>query len=317
MLKRAFPFVNRDKIRHIPTEYAFFHAKKPAIMARTNKRGRDDVVVYLEYALLENFILDAILLSLALRASGATARKINVVFAAALGSVQAVLIPIVPLPRWVVLLVKLCGGAIVCMIAICRGKNIAYLKTTLLFYLFTALAGGILTFFSGVFGGIPLWFEGAFFAGFYLFGKVAVNIFRRARKTYLNTAQCTLSHAGRTVRWKGLVDSGNMLYFRGNPVCVLSSVGVFALFGAHPVSEGRMTVQTVNGERESPVFRCERLSVGKKEWQNVYLTVGELKGECQIIIHTALTEGEHVNGNQRIIKKDDGRRGRRSLFVRK
>ena len=55
-----------------------------------------------------------------------------------------------------------------------------------------------------------------------------------------------------------------------------------------------MIVGTVNGNREAPVFKCERMQItaGEKTLvrEEVYLTVGEVSAEYQLILHTALME---------------------------
>ena len=123
---------------------------------------------------------------------------------------------------------------------------------------------------------------------------VFIKRFYRLKKLRQNLLPCTLTAGGRDFHWQGLIDSGNMLTFRGKPVCVVSAAAIFALFGREIKEEGRMTVSTVNGAKDRPVFACDRMqiSAGKRTLyrEGVYLTVGEVGKQYQLILSTALME---------------------------
>ena len=67
---------------------------------------------------------------------------------------------------------------------------------------------------------------------------------------------------------------------------MIAAAGAFALFGAHPEAVGRICVGTVNGAEERPVFVCGRMRVGAREYENVFLTIGEVGKRYQMILHT-------------------------------
>ena len=261
------------------------------------------MVVYWEYAFAENALLDGTLLFLALRCARMKVRPGRLVLSAAAGGAFAVLFPLLSLAAWAAYLVKFLAGAALALLA-GSGTLRAHAVLVAAFFALTFAFGGVLTAVYSFFG-----IETQNGTGFYLerapvalivCGAVcfAIAVCAGARAAWKFVAfrkhllPCTLTAGERTVRWTGFADSGNCLTFRGNPVSVLSAAGVFALFGAHPRAVGRMTLTTVNGTRTAPVFRCDRLTVNGAS-ASPYLTVGEIGGEFDILLYSAMTEEKH------------------------
>lgn len=256
------------------------------------------MTVYIEYALLENFILDGLLLYLAVRIAHGEVIPLRLLLAAIVGAGEALLFPVLALPLWCSYLVKILGGVVLASIAVKGVKRSVFVSIA--FFLLTFALGGLLTAAYSFFG--VSYEEGNGFlverapvalvfgaAGVFavLVGETARRFFRFGKEERSITP-CTLEHGGRTVRWRGLADSGNLLEFRGRGVCVCSAAAIFALFGRGAREVGRIRVETVNGEKESPVFECT-LRTGKNgDPQPVYLTVGQVKSpRYQLILHTS------------------------------
>lgn len=290
------------------------------------------MVVYVEYALLENFLLDGLILYLALKIARGRVRVWRLLLAAAIGAAEAVCFPLLSVPTWCAYLLKALGGILICLVAVSKGRFKTYVIVTAAFFLITFALGGLLTaaysFFNVEYeegsgylvekAPVALILAGAgifaaLFAGF-------VKYFYRYAKLQKRIAPCALEHGGRKVKWKGLADSGNLLEFRGKPVCVFSAAAAFALFGRNLNEAGRIEMKTVNGTRNSPVFECERMQVNGKSFSGVYLTVGEVSSkDYQLILHTAYMEGcnETFADAQSLAEKSRGKRKRRTLSVRK
>ncbi len=270
------------------------------------------MVVYWEYAFAENFLLDGLLLWLALKTSRGKIRLRNLLFAAAVGAAEAIAFPLVAFPVWAAYLVKIAGGALICVIAVYRGSKKTYFVCMAAFFLYTFALGGLLTAAYSFFGveyeegngylveSAPVTLVFCLAAIFAIACAMGIKAFFRFRGVQKNLLRCTLTHRGCTVHWRGLADSGNCLRFRGEPVCVISPTAAFALFGRDFPVAGRMNVRTVNGERETPVLECEKVVIycGKQTntIEHVYFAVGDTGSkEYPIILHTALTEGNHGN----------------------
>lgn len=263
------------------------------------------MVVYWEYAFLGNALMDGVLLFLALRCARIRVRLWRLLLAGAAGGAFAVLFPLMALPAWAAYAVKVLFGVALVLAAASARRVGGYVRAVLFFFALTFALGGLLTAVYAFFGietadGTGFYLERApvtlILAGSAVFAVCVLFAARALWKTRVlrrNTVVCRLCAGGRSVQWEGLADSGNALTYRGEPVCVISAAGAFALFGAHPQAVGRMYIGTVNGGREAPVFRCDSLTAGGEEHRGVYLTVGDVGRRFQIILHTAFTEGQH------------------------
>lgn len=288
------------------------------------------MVVYIEYVLLENSLLDGLLLYLALRCTRERTYASNLIAASLLGGVQAIVVPMIVLPAWATYVVKALGGVLLCLVALRKGSARAYMMVSALFFALTFSLGGMLTALYSFFDVETM--DGT---GFYIekapvaliiasAGFFAVLILRGTKRLYRHRHiqrqiyQCVLCSGERSCRLRAFADSGNCLTYLGNPVCVLSAVGIFALFGAQPQAVGKMSVQTVNGTCLRPVFMAERMNIEGNDLFGVYLTVGDVGKRYQMILHTALTEGKHERtcDAQTMARKNARMRKRRALPVR-
>lgn len=258
------------------------------------------MTVYIESAFAENFLLDGLLLYLAVRCARGQVGWGRLALAAAVGGGEALLFPLLDLPAWCGFPVKVLGGLLITLIAVKRASAAGCLLTAAAFFGLTFSFGGLLTAVCSLadlsapsqglsMGGAPvaLVFSAAgIFAAAVVF---AAKKFYRYRRIGSSLFSCRVS-AGRTVRCRGFADSGNGLCFRGQPVCVVSAIAALALFrGREPV--GRMRVSTVNGSRDAPVFSCDVLEINGVVHRNAYLTVGEVASkDYQILLHSALVE---------------------------
>lgn len=264
------------------------------------------MIVYWEDAFAVNFLLDGLLLYLALKCVRVKVRPILLLISSLLGGAEAVVFPLFSLPSLCGYAVKFLGGLLLPLLAVGKGGLRQHVFAECAFFGLTFLFGGLLVAIYS-FSGVSYSQNGYFVESapvtlvlassliFFLLVRRAALAFYRYRKIRSGIFSCKLWAGGKQVSWRGLADSGNCLSFRGRPVCVLSAIGALALFsGKEPL--GRMNVSTVNGSRESPVFVCERLEIdcGKKKIvrEGVCLTVGEIGSkDYQLIIHTACLEG--------------------------
>ncbi len=263
------------------------------------------MTVYVEYAFIENLLLDGLLLYLALKCAKTKIVPWRLILSSLIGGAGAIVFPLFSLPAALSLLVKIFFGLLLVLIAV-RERNIkAHLVTAVSFFGMTFAFGGLLLGVYACFGisylpgegyvieSVPVTFVLCSAA---IFTIVCVRLFKgfyRYRRRRQNLLDCKLCSGGKELTLRGYADSGNRLYFRGSPVCVISAIGALALFRAEePV--GRMTISTVSGSRESPVFSCERMTIEGVEKQNILFTVGEVPSkEHSLIIHTALVEDRH------------------------
>ena len=293
------------------------------------------MTVYWEYAFLENSILDGLLLYLALKCAREKCYILNLLLAAAIGGAEAVVFPLLTLPVWAGYLVKIAGGIVLVLVAVRKARWKSYLIVTASFFLMTFALGGLLVALYSFVGAQYVEGNGflverapvALVLG--VAGVFAVLIVLGARRLYRyrrikrNLFACTLTAGKKSVRITGFADSGNLLSFHDQPVSVISAVTALALFHGDAQEVGRMTVSTVNGSRDLPVFACDMevaLANQKIHHKSVFVTVGNIPSkEYRIILHTAMLEGENeaVSEIKEVAGKRQGKRERRKLPVRK
>ena len=99
------------------------------------------MVVYVEYALIQNFLLDGALLYLSLKGARVAFQRRNLLFAAFLGAVFAIVYPLLVLPEFLKTVLKFAVGALLCLVAFGRVKSKnewgRYALSCFFFYLFT------------------------------------------------------------------------------------------------------------------------------------------------------------------------------------
>lgn len=292
------------------------------------------MTVYWEYAFAENFILDGLLVYLALKCARAKVSPLHLFFAAGIGAAEAVAFPLLALPVWAAYAVKIAGGLLVAVVAVKRERLKTYFITAVAFFLLTFALGGLLVAAYSFFGvehaegnaflverapvGLVLGLAGVFGVSVVAASKAAY----RYRRLKRNLMPVTLTSRTKSVHITGFADSGNLLSFRGKPVAVVSAVTALALFRGE-AEAGRISVTTVNGTSEKPVFACAiEALVGRRriKTDEAYVTVGDVNAkEYKIILHTSMTEDgyETVKSARNLAEKAARKRKRRKLLVRK
>ena len=117
------------------------------VLLRVREKKR--MVVYVEYAFLENFLLDFILLYISMRASRIKTKLWRLFLSAGIGGVFAVVFPLFPLNEGGRYALKWATGFLLCFVAFgeIKGGNAwgRYALSCLFFFFSTFCFGGALT----------------------------------------------------------------------------------------------------------------------------------------------------------------------------
>ena len=177
------------------------------------------MTVYIEYAFLENFLLDGALLWLASKGARTPITKGRWLLAALIGGIFAILYPLLRLTPFLGILLKISVGMLLCLFAVGRlyGKK-AWGKYTLFAALFFVLS----FFFGGAIGGIVQEGKGKYIKALVTpLAFLLLSIFSRCRfcKLYKKSAilrnvyTCVVTNGGKSVTAQGFYDSGNIALF--------------------------------------------------------------------------------------------------------
>ena len=263
--------------------------------------------VYIEYVIIDNMAVNSLLLALVFRSLKEKVPKWRTLASAGLGTLFSCLLPLVSLPVWASLPLKLLLS--VAMVLIVKGKRrlILYL---LLFYLFTFLFGGAVIGAFYLFTGQMIAGEDGALAynldvpvGLIVIGIALVvfaaeklfSVFYRRRETANFSREVRIECEGRTVRVRGYLDSGNLLSLKGEPIVMVTprtALGILGISDFRDVSCHKrdfeyIEIKTVSGTKRLPVFRVDKLFVGENAYDRVWCGISFEKFgmECDVLLN--------------------------------
>lgn len=259
------------------------------------------MIVYVEYALAENFVIDLALLTASAKLLHRRICLWRSVLASLLGAGFALVYPFLSLPTYVSYVLKTAVGALMCFIVSERVKT----KNEGYRYALNAVCFFLLTFaFAGLLSYIPAWLSPPLVA--LSLAGVVLLAHAFCRSVYKNRVlsrflyDCTLYYADKRVNATGYLDSGNLAQKNGLPVCFLSPDTLYALIGEAVLSGNAVTeelaVSTVNGDKTYALYKGEiELQGIKKE---VYFTASAnmVTREYKILLPVGALDGEEENG---------------------
>ena len=226
------------------------------------------MTIYVEYALIENFLIDGMLLYLSLCGAKANFKWKKLLFSAFVGAIFALLVPLLSLPDFLSYLLKFLMGFLLCLLAFppLKNKNDVgrYAISLALFFLLSfAFAGSIFALYGNFSFSENAYQTAQTPASIVLFGAIAFLAFcvQLAKKFYKKQAifqrvyDCAILYGKRRVAILGFFDSGNLATKKGTPVCFLSPEIAFDIWESELLSpHGEITVQTLGGEKTLPIF---------------------------------------------------------------
>ena len=261
--------------------------------------------IYVEYALLENFFFDGVLLYLSLKAARLSIKYRRLVVSAAIGAVFAVVFPLLRLPLTLAYALKYAVGVLLCFIAFPNAKSKnergRYALSVVFFFVFSFFFGGALLGFLQEFfqGKVP---STLVVIGFTLLTGVSVfligKLYKR-KQLYRYIYDCRLFFGQNSVFISGFLDSGNRVQKNGLPVCFVSPDILYDLRGEENWKDGgqvcdEITIQTLGGEKTTPIFKgeLELFDEKKRRKKKVYFaaTTNMLSREYKMILSPLVLE---------------------------
>lgn len=264
------------------------------------------MVVYIEYAFVWNFLLDATLLWLALRASKTPVRWGKLCLAAVCGATFALLFPLMRLSTFWAYILKFCVGFLLCLTVAPPIKNKKaggrYAFICLFFFCFTFAFGGVLTAIGGEEMG-----KGILLAVFALLS--AITLFFVAKLYEKRVVEkcvynCAIVYKQRHTATLAFYDSGNLASKNGTPVCFVSPDLAYDVWGdelafANSEDGGQvcdeMQIQTLGGVKKVRLF-CAGLEIVTKEGifraEKVYFSpsANMLSREYKLLLNSRIFE---------------------------
>lgn len=258
-----------------------------------------DMELYVEYVIINNFLIDYLVLYLT---SLAVKRRVlwwRMLLSALFGACYAVLAPLIPYPYDI----PLKAVSLLIMCAIAAGIKKPLIKYTLIFLIITCFMGGLVT--AGRYMGMrlinALSEPNSCLAGIVSGVALLVTAFSKAMARMVNYNKrhgellaVQIDTGKAEYLDKALYDSGNRLYYKGlYPVIVIDSEYVSCS------SVGKIKVKTVTGSDTMELYNIKKLSVNNTVYNNVYAVKRELNSGYKVILHSDIKpEDKRKNHSQ-------------------
>ena len=260
-----------------------------------------DMTVYVEYVLLDNFIIDYLLLKATYDTTGVSVRKGWLFLCAFFGALIALVYPLISI-KALSLAVKILCGFLLTLIATKYKSKRSYFINTALFFCYTFLTGGAIFGVFYLFGidyscefSIALTFIPAYIL---IKGAREVVIYIYRQKHVINfTYEIALTLGDKTVNARGFMDTGNGLYDGNSPIVVCDKRFAKKLINEnfYKIKSKKIMLSTVNGASENFAFILDNLVIYIKDEQytfnKVTMAVTKRVGDgYDVILHPAFLE---------------------------
>lgn len=260
------------------------------------------MVIYIEYAFLENFLFDGALLALALFATKTKIRWWRIALSACFGAVFAILFPLLRLPDFLGTVFKIAVGFLLSMLAFGRLKTKKewgrYALTSIFFFCFAFGFGGTLLGVYGEFGqNLQRISSVAVFLGFALLSGGSVLLVRKLyarRAVFQSVYPCIVRSGTKRIQTQGFLDSGNLATKNNIPVCFASPEVLYELFGDEIISKGagqvcdEMQIVTLGGEKTVPLYKGDLEVEGRKIQVYFAPSKNMINRDYKILLHSGV-----------------------------
>lgn len=267
------------------------------------------MTVFIEYVLIDNFVIDWLLLKATFALTRCRAKKVGLIIAPLIGAVCALTYPLLTDYPVVLYAIKLSLGFLMVAIAGAVDTLKSFMINSAVFFCCTFALGGAVT---GVFNllglsadneiSIALMFLPAGGLCFLLLHLIKF-LYRRKNIT-ANIVRVKILLMGKEIEASGLIDTGNTLYDGAKPVVVASGgLAKRMLAGLDSLPHtGSIEISTLTGKAKKPTLKIDGIKIytDKKVHihNNVTLCVaGKISGGgYDLIVHPALIGGSDDRG---------------------
>lgn len=269
------------------------------------------MVVYIEYAIIDNLVINYLLLKTATRCAEVKTKFLYLFISAIVGTLVAIVMPLFSLNNAYLIIIKILLG---CLMVLISGKYVTfkkYLLTLLLFILFTFLCGG---FIIALFLIAGIDYENYFLLNYdsvlpigisvliiYALTKVLVKItfiLLKERNLRPFLRNCILIINGKKFKVKGFIDSGNSLYdYRSGLPVIVCSTSLYNKIKSNGLKKSLSSISfdTVSGSSEMKLYVIDKLliynGVTVNIYNNVFLGVspfGFSSSDYELLLHPNL-----------------------------
>ena len=265
------------------------------------------MVIYVEYLLISNFIIDFLLLKSAFYTAGENFSNKRLIISALISSAFSLLYPLINATKVIEILIKIAFGFLITLLSINHKSLNKYFICVGVFFFYTFLLGGItLAIFSSfeisiqnqvvkMLVIIPVYYIYRFsvWLSVYLYRKKNLNTF---------TYQVEVTIGDKTKSCIGFLDTGNGVYYQNAPVIFCSKKFALSVIDLTKVKGlNKITIGTINGKKEKLCVKCSLIKIYQGDkvniFDNVRLCIASVGFEngYDILLHPALFKENYEN----------------------
>ncbi len=262
------------------------------------------MTVFIEYVLIDNFIIDYLMLKASLLLSANTVSRGRLLFCAFLGAIFALFYPLITVHSVLLTAIKICFGLLLVLLAGKFKSKKDYYVTAVTFFTYTFLTGGAII---GIFNILGLPYSSEISIAimvvpvYFVFSGVTsvIKFLYRQKNVASYIVDVEITAFGTTKKARGFYDTGNELYDGDNPVIVCNKNFAKDFLGGDikDLKFKTLSVSTVNGIEKNIAFNISQIKIYNLQnvniFNNVTLCVAKQKvgRNYDIILHSALMEG--------------------------
>lgn len=274
------------------------------------------MTVYIEYVLIDNFLIDYLLLKATFSTTGISVRKGRLFLCAIFGAVTAIVYPLFENFYILQTVFKIFSGLLIVLIAVKFSSVKSYVINALIFFLYTFLMGGAII---GLYNLLNIPYQTEISVGFMVIPvyllitgmeRVIKYLYRR-REIMKLTVKVELEFSNKKVALNGFYDTGNGVYDGDNPVIFCTKKTFTEIVGDNLLRAKlkKICIFTVNGDTENFAVSLDKIKIYNKDEPNIYnnvtlcATKNSVGDGYDVILHPALMESDYENQNYRKVKK--------------
>lgn len=269
------------------------------------------MTVYIEYVLIDNFVIDFILLKLTLQILGYRPKVARLFLCALFGAVLALVSPLLYFNVILLSTFKIMSGLLIFCFSTKFTSAKDFYRGVLFFFFLTFLLGGAII---GVYNIFNLDYNSEFsiatiIVPVYLLAKAVgslIRYFYRRKNIESRVYFATIKVKEKAVRLKGFVDTGNMLYDGDNPVIIMGVKNAKKLLDGFTKIK-YLEYGTVSGKAKMTIIENATVEIYSDKGERIInkVSVGVSKenigSEYQVILHPdTLKEREYVGYNKKV-----------------
>lgn len=274
------------------------------------------MTVYVEYVLINNFIIDYLMLKATFVLTGITSSRRRLLLCAFLGAVVALSYPLLSQIKILEFTYKVFSGLLIVLLSSKRWTLRSYFINTAVFFCYTFLLGGAIT---GVFNLLSISTDYEFLSAFiaaivYVFYRTfgsIVNYIYRQKEIRSLIYDVEIQIAQKREKCKGFLDTGNLVYYQNRPVvvCDVSFAKRFIGENFNKIKFKKIIFDTVNGTSENIAIDVDEIVIYISDKPNIFKNVTLAVAACSVgdgydlILHPFLIkEYDNEKGNVMVEK---------------